>query len=339
MALGVRLRDAHLSLAAMQELTQLAEDKGYDSVWLPESMGREAITELTVLALSSRRIRVGTGIVPVFARLPTVAAAAIATAAQVAPGRVILGLGIGHQHALESGHGVAFSRPLQHVREFTAIARRVLCEGEVTFAGEIYRIARYRLDVLPPQPVPIFVAALRPQMLRLAGAIADGVLLNWVPLAYLPQAVQHIREGAAAAGRSPAEIQVAGYLRTCVTDTPEAVEQATRVQLARYGSMVYYQRYFASIGFADEAAAMAQAWQRGDADAAARAVTRSMIQALTVYGPAEACRERLQAYREAGLQLPVIAPFPVGEPIQETFRRTMVGCALSGGIQGSGLES
>ena len=98
-ALGVRIRDSHLTVADMRGLVTLAENQGYDSVWLPESMGREALAELTSLVLCSQRIRIGTGIVPVFARLPTIAAAAAATAATLAPGRVILGLGIGHRPA------------------------------------------------------------------------------------------------------------------------------------------------------------------------------------------------------------------------------------------------
>jgi probable F420-dependent oxidoreductase len=325
-AIGVRLRDSRLGLADMRQLVGLAERLGYDSVWLPESMGREALTELTALVLSSERIRIGTGIVPVFARLPTSAAAAAATAATLAPGRVILGLGIGHQSALENGHGVRFYRPLQHTREFATIARRLLREGKVSYDGEVYTIKHYQLETPPPQPVPVYLAALRPQMLRLAGAVADGVLMNWATLEYVPQAIAYVREGAEAAGRSPDDVRIACYLRTCVTDAPEVVERATREQLARYGSMVYYRRYFAGIGFETEAEALAHAWERGDRDAAVDAVTEPMIRAVTIYGSAEECRQRLQAYRDAGLQLPVIAPFPIGEPIRETFARTIEAC-------------
>jgi alkanesulfonate monooxygenase SsuD/methylene tetrahydromethanopterin reductase-like flavin-dependent oxidoreductase (luciferase family) len=325
--LGVRIRDPHLDLWAMRELTQLAERHGYDSMWLPESPGREVFTELTALVLGSERIRIGTGIVPVFARLPTVAAAAMTTAATLAPGRVILGVGIGHKPAMEQGHGVTFYRPFQHTRGFATIARQLLSEGQISYDGEIYPIRHFQLDAPPPQPVPVYLAALRPQMLRLAGEIADGVLMNWATLDYMPQAIAAIRQGAEAAGRNPDEIGIACYLRTCVTQTPEVVEQACREQLARYGSMTYYQNYFRSIGFADEADVMAQAWKQSDRNAAVAAVTLPMIRATTIYGSPEACRERLQAYRDAGLQQPIIAPFPIGEPIWETFRRTIAGCA------------
>jgi probable F420-dependent oxidoreductase len=326
-ALGVRVRDSQLSVAQMRDLVRLAERQGYDSVWLPESMGRDAFTELTALVLAGERIRVGTGIVPVFARLPTVAAAAMATAATLAPGRVILGLGIGHQRALEEGHGVQFSQPLQHVREFAIIARHLLRDGKVSYRGDIYTVKHFQLDAPPPQPVPVYLAALRPQMLRLAGAVADGVLMNWATPDYIPQAIEYIRQGAEAAGRSRHDVHMACYLRTCVTDRPEMVEQASREQIARYGSMVYYRRYFASIGFVAEADALERAWQRGDGAAAIDAVSQSMIRALTIYGSAAECRQRLQAYCDAGLQLPIIAPFPIGEPIQETFVRTIEGCA------------
>lgn len=326
--IGVRIRDNGLTLADMRDLVNLAEGKGYDSVWLPESMGRDALGEMTALLAMSQRIRIGTGIVPVYARLPTIAAAAIATAANVAPGRAILGLGIGHQSALEDGHGVAFSQPLQHVKEFATIVRRLLSEGQIRFAGDLYRIKHYQLEAPPSQPAPVYVAALRPRMLRLAGAVADGVLMNWVSIDYIPQAIAYIREGAEAAGRSLNDLTIASYLRTCVTDQPEIVEQATRQQLARYASRVYYERFFASIGFPDEAAAIAQAWQRGDREAAVNAVTEPMIKAVTIYGTADECRRRLQAYRDAGLQLPIIAPFPIGEPIRQTFARSVEGCAV-----------
>lgn len=327
-ALGVRIRDNGLALSDMRDLVNLAEEKGYDSVWLPESMGRDALGELTALLAMSQRIRIGTGIVPVYARLPTIAAAAIATAANIAPGRAMLGLGIGHQSALEDGHGVPFSQPLQHVKEFATIVRRLLADGQVNYTGQIYRIKHYQLEAPPPQPVPVYVAALRPHMLRLAGAVADGVLMNWVSLDYVPQAIAYIREGAQAAGRSLNDLTIASYLRTCVTDNPEIVEQATRQQLARYASRVYYERFFASIGFPDEAAAIAQAWQRGDREAAVSAVTDPMIKAVTIYGTADECRQRLQAYRDAGLQLPIIAPFPIGEAIRQTFARSIAGCAV-----------
>ena len=326
--LGVRIRDNGLALSDMRDLVNLAEGKGYDSAWLPESMGRDALGELTALLAMSQRIRIGTGIVPVYARLPTIAAAAISTAANVAPGRPILGLGIGHQSALQDGHGIPFSKPLQHVREFATIVRKLLHDGQVSYAGDVYNIKHFQLEAPPPQPPPIYIAALRPRMLRLAGAVADGVLMNWVSLDYVSQAIAHIREGAEAAGRSLDDITIASYLRTCVTDTPEIVEQATRQQLARYASRVYYERFFASIGFPAEATAIAQAWQRGDSEAAVNAVTDPMIKAVTIYGSADDCRQRLQAYRDAGLQLPIIAPFPIGEPIKKTFARTIEGCAV-----------
>jgi alkanesulfonate monooxygenase SsuD/methylene tetrahydromethanopterin reductase-like flavin-dependent oxidoreductase (luciferase family) len=250
----------------------------------------------------------------------------MATAATLAPGRVILGVGIGHKRAVEEGHGVQFSRPLQRVREFASIARRVLQDGQVSYRGEVYTIQHFQLDAPLPRPVPVYLAALRPQMLRLAGEIADGVLMNWATLDYLPQAIEYVRQGAEAAGRTLQDVQIACYLRTCVTDRPDIVERASREQIARYGTMVYYRRYFASIGFAAEADALERAWQRGDRVAATAAVSQSMLRALTIYGPAAECRRRLQAYREAGLQLPIIAPFPVGEPIQETFARTVEGC-------------
>jgi probable F420-dependent oxidoreductase len=330
-AIGVRIRDADLSLADMGRLATIAEEAGYQSAWLPESMGRDAIAELIALVGTTKRITIGTGIVPVFGRQPTLTAAAMATAAAIAPGRVILGVGIGHRDALVGGHGVAFSRPLAHTKEFVEIASRLLRGESVEHVGDIYRIGRFRVECTPSSPVPVYVAALRPAMLRMAGAVADGVLMNWATPDRIREATEHVRAGAREAGRSPDEVRIASYLRTCVSDDAERVERASREQIARYGSMVYYRNYFSEIGFAAEAEALEAAWAKGDAAGAVDVVDRRMIQALTIYGSAAECRERLEAYRAAGLDLPIIAPFPIGEPIVETFERTIAGCAPATG--------
>ncbi len=326
-AIGVRIRDADLSLADMCRLASTAEEAGYQSAWLPETMGRDAIAELVALVGATKRLTVGTGIVPVFGRQPTLTAAAMATAAAVAPGRVILGVGIGHRDALVGGHGIEFSRPFAHTREFVEITRQLLRGESVENVGDIYRIERFRVDCTPSSPVPVYIAALRPAMLRMAGAIADGVLMNWATPDRIRESIEHIQAGAREAGRSPDEIRIASYLRTCVSDDTERVEQACRTQIARYGSMVYYRNYFSEIGFAAEAEALEAAWAKGDAAGAADVVDRRMIQALTIYGTAAECRARLETYRDAGLDLPIIAPFPIGEPIAETFERTIAGCA------------
>jgi alkanesulfonate monooxygenase SsuD/methylene tetrahydromethanopterin reductase-like flavin-dependent oxidoreductase (luciferase family) len=328
-AIGVRIRDADLSLAAMRDLVGVAERAGYDSAWLPEGIGRDSIAELIALLSAGQRITLATGIVPVFAREPTLTSAAMATAAALAPGRVILGVGIGHKNSLVAGHGVAFSRPLKRTREFTEIARRLLAGESLAYAGDIFNIARFQVDCTPSVAVPVYVAALRPAMLRMAGAVADGVLLNWATPQRIREAIEHVHAGARAAGRAPQEVRIACYLRTCVSDDSERIEAASREQIARYGSMLYYRNYFAEIGFAAEASALEAAWSKGDAAAAAQVVDRRMIQALTIYGSAEQCRERLAVYRSAGLDLPIIAPFPIGEPIAQTFARTIAGCALA----------
>ena len=326
-AIGVRIRDADLSLAAMRDLVGAAERAGYESAWLPEGIGRDSIAELIALLGAGEKIRLATGIVPVFAREPTLTSAAMATAAAVAPGRVILGVGIGHRDSLVAGHGITFSRPLARTREFTEIARRLLRGESLEYAGEVFNIARFKVDCTPSVAVPVYIAALRPAMLRMAGAVADGVLLNWATPQRIREAIEHVHAGARAAGRAPREVRIACYLRTCVSDDNERVEAASREQIARYGSLVYYRNYFAEIGFEREALALAKAWNRGDAKAAAQVVDQRMIRALTIYGSAAQCRERLARYRQAGLDLPIIAPFPIGEPIVQTFARTIAGCA------------
>jgi alkanesulfonate monooxygenase SsuD/methylene tetrahydromethanopterin reductase-like flavin-dependent oxidoreductase (luciferase family) len=180
----------------MHELVGIAEQASYESVWLPEGLGRDSVAELIALLGAGDRITLATGIVPVFAREPTLTSAAVATAAALAPGRVILGVGIGHRDSLVAGHGIKFSRPLTRTREFTEIARRLLRGEGVEYAGDVFNISRFRVDCKPAIPVPVYVAALRPAMLRMAGAVAEGVLLNWATPERIREAIEHVYEGA-----------------------------------------------------------------------------------------------------------------------------------------------
>ncbi|MCE2463330.1 MAG: LLM class flavin-dependent oxidoreductase, partial [Dehalococcoidia bacterium] len=171
--------------------------------------------------------------------------------------------------------------------------------------------------------VPIYLAALGPKMIELAGETADGVLLNWASPDYLRQARDHIRRGAEKAGRNPEDIDVACYLRTAVVDDLERVKPELRGQIARYFRMPYYRDYFRQMGFEEETAAVSQALARSDTATAAAAISDEMQSELGIFGTAEECRQRIEHLRSLGLRQPVIAPFMVGDDANESFRATI----------------
>ena len=322
--LGVRLDiNPQISFQENRELASLAEKSGYETVWVPEGGGRDALTQLTAIAMTTQHLKLGTGIMPVFSRTPMLTAMSAAGLAAVSNGRFILGLGVGHRPAVESGHGVSFSRPLARLRETITIVRRLLRGESVTHQGRVFRVHDAGLgEAAPAEPVSIYIAALGPRMLELGGEVADGVLLNWTASEYLREAVEHVRRGAAKAGRDPSEIEIAGYVRVAVVDDVTAARASLQRQIARYAGMSYYRNFFDGTGFQAEMAAAQQALERGDAETAYSAITPEMQDQVAVVGTAEHCRTELEKRRSLGLQQPVVAPFAVGDS-RTSYRQTI----------------
>ena len=322
--LGVRLDPG--ALLTPQEtlgLAALAEERGYETFWIPEG-GTNALVQLTAIATATSRIKLGTGILPIFSRTPTLLAMSAGGLDAISRQRFILGLGVGHQGAVENGHGVSFRRPMTRIRETVEIVRRLLRGESVTYEGRVFKLRDSSLSFTPARPnVPIYLAALGPKMIELAGEVADGVLLNWASPTYLRQANAHIRRGAERAGRNPEDIDVACYLRTAVVDDLERVKPELQGQIARYFRMPYYRDYFEQMGYKEETATVSQALAQGDTATAAAAISDEMQSELGIFGSAEQCRQRIEHLRSLGLKQPVIAPFMVGDDANKSFRTTI----------------
>ena len=321
---GVRFEnDPSLTLQDLQELGQLAEELGYETVWAPEGGGRDSLTALATIALKTQRVRLGTGILPIYARTATNTAMGAAGMAAVSGGRFILGLGVGHRPTVEGRDGVPFRRPMSRLRETIRITRGLLSGETVAHKGHHFNISSASLGAAAPnERVPIYIAALGPQMLEMAGEMADGVLMNWTAESFIPQAVEHIKRGARMAGRDISEIDIAGYVRVAAGGDEEAVRASLRSQVARYASNTFYRNFFAETGFGNEMAEAAEALAAGDMARASEAITQEMQDQVAVIGTPEECRAALERRRAAGLQLPVVAPFDLGDN-KESHRHTI----------------
>ena len=328
--LDIRLElGPQMSSQEHRELASLAEDLGYETLWMPEGAGRDALTQLASVAMTTQRLKLATGILPVFARTPMLTAMSATGLAAVSQGRFILGLGVGHRPVTEHGHGVAFRRPLARLRETVTIVRRLLRGERVTHQGRVFSLQDAGLGAsAPDQPPPVFIAALGPAMLELAGEIADGVLLNWTAAERLADSVERVRQGAAKAGRDPSEIAIAGYVRVAVGDDVAQARASLQRQIAVYAGMSYYRSFFDNAGFQDEMAAVDRALERGDREAAYNAITPEMQDQVAVVGTAEQCRTELERRRSLGLEVPVVAPFPVG-PGFGSYRETLQAMAAT----------
>ena len=320
--IAVRLEnDPHLTSQDSRELATLAESRGYESVWVPEGAGRDSLTQLTYLAAHTDRIKLATGILPIYYRTPMLTAMSAAGLGALSQGRFVLGLGVGHRPAVEGVHGVSFRRPLARMRETITLVRDLLRGERVSQAGRVFNVDNAHLGrAAPADKVSIYVAALGPQMLELTGELADGVLLNWTASRYLERAVQRLRRGAEKAGRDPAEIDIAGYVRVAVADDQEEARASLRLQIARYASNPFYRNFFRDTGFEPEMSAAEAAMQRGDISEAAAAISREMQDQVAVVGSPEDCRAQIEKRRSLGLSLPVVAPFTVDEPKESYLR-------------------
>ena len=318
-----------LTATEIAECAERAEGLGYESAWVAEGHGGDQFAILAACALKTRRIRLGTAISSVFVRTAPTIAMSAATVDELSGGRFVLGLGSSHRVQVGPEHGVEYARPLDRVRDTVAVVRTLLREGEVRHAGETLRIEDFKLWFRPRRPdVPVYLSALFPKMLELCGEISDGVILTRSTLATAAAARDRIAAGAARAGRAPDAIEITSLLPTSVAPDRETALAAARPGLAFYaGFFPRYNRLLAESGFAAEAAAVANAWAAGDTASAARAVTDEMIAATGVAGTPAECRDRLGAYRESGLDLPIISPFARGDDAKERFLAAIEACA------------
>jgi 5,10-methylenetetrahydromethanopterin reductase len=299
-----------LAPSEIVECVKLAETLGYESAWVAEGHGGDQFAVLGACAVATRQIRLGTSISSVFVRsAPTIGMAA-ATVDALADGRFILGLGGSHRVQVEPEHGIPFVQPTARLRDTVAIVRALVRDGLVSYRGATITIERFDLWFRPRRPqIPIYVAALFPTMLEIAGELADGVLLTWPTARTIARAVEHVAIGARRAGRAATAVDVASLIPCAVATTAAAARDALRPAVGLYaGFFPRYNRLLAEAGFGDAVRDIKEAFDRGGRDAAAAKVPDELIDAVALAGTPATCRERIEGYRRAGLRLPIVSP-------------------------------
>jgi F420-dependent oxidoreductase-like protein len=310
MKLGLILPyDGGLTFAEGLELTHRAEAMGFDSVWVPEAWGTDAISILGGLAARTQRIRLGTGIVNVFSRSPALLAQTAATLDLISDGRFILGLGTSGHRVVAGWHGVPFDRPVQRMRETVAIVRQILRQERLRFNGEVFQLQQgLKLLARPLKAeVPIFLATLTPAGLRLTGEVADG----WIPTLFSPDHMDvfrpHLEAGARASGRSLDSLEIAPHVEVIVDDDRSRARDALRPWAALYlGGMGskqknFYNQLVQRYGFREQAEAIQDLYLAGKKLEAIRMVPDDLIDSIAIAGPEGLVRERLAHWEAAGV--------------------------------------
>jgi alkanesulfonate monooxygenase SsuD/methylene tetrahydromethanopterin reductase-like flavin-dependent oxidoreductase (luciferase family) len=315
--IAFRLRDDHLPFPVLQELARLTEERGCDTIFCPEGGGRDVFLTLAAYANATKRARLSPGIASIYTRTPGVLAASGATLDQLSDGRAIIGLGTGHAQGLLSGHGMTLDRPLARMRDYVLLIRAVLRGDTEMPRTKTLEISRLRLGTDTRADLPIYIAALGPKMCRLAGEVADGVILNWATPAYASEAVAQVREGAERAGRDPLSVDIAMYLRVAPT-VDEATRKALAADIASYAQLPFYRAMMDDEGFTEATKAIVAAG-RDNPEQAGRAVPEAMIDALTVSGR-QAVQASVAEYHGLGVTLPVLAPLTTRADTFETWK-------------------
>lgn len=298
-----------------------ADEAGFDLVVVPEAWGREAFTLLGHLAAKTRRVRLGTGIVNVYSRSPALIAMAAATLDEVSGGRAVLGLGASGAKVVQGFHGASMDRPLLRLREVTEAVRSLLRRERSGYQGELVKIdPGFALRMTAPRgDVPIFHASLTPAAIRQAAQVADGWFPFLYPLDAFARDVAVVRDTLARAGRDPASFTIAPFVPALVTDDVGAARFAVKRHVAFYvgGMGRFYREMFARHGYATAMEEVRREWEAGHRDGSANAVPDELVDQVAACGPAERVRARVETFRAAGADLPLIF-LPLGSTLEMT---------------------
>jgi F420-dependent oxidoreductase-like protein len=305
-------------LAVVQE----AERLGYDSVWSAEAYGSDAATVLAWLAAQTEKIKLGSAIFQMPGRSAAMTAMTAATLDQISGGRMLLGIGSSGPQVAEGWHGQRFARQLQRTREYVAVVRMALARERVDFHGETLELPLpdgpgkpLKLMIAPVQEkIPIYLAAIGPKNTALAGEIADG----WIPTFFSPEYVSDFRklleEGAGKSGRSLDGFDIAPTVNVYVSDDREMARNLMRPVLALYiGGMGsrdqnFYNRLVQRYGFEDDAAKIQDLYLSGKKEEAGTAIPDALIDMVSLCGPRDVVRDRLAAFRDAGVGTLMVTP-------------------------------
>jgi probable F420-dependent oxidoreductase len=303
--------------AQRDRIVELA-DLGYTDVWSAEANGHDAFTPLTLASVWAPSLRLGTAIVPAFTRGPACLAQSIGSLAQAAPGRVALGVGTSSDVIVGRWNGIPFEKPYQRVRDTVAFLRAALAGEKVSEDYETFAVKGFKLGALPPEPVPILIAALREGMLKLAGRAGDGAIINWLSAEDVKRVAPVVRNAAAAAGRPAPEI----CARIFVAPTADAdtVRAMGKFAIAAYLTVPVYAAFHDWLGRGDELAGLWAKWKEGDRKGALAEIPDRLVDDLIVHGDADACHEHLRRYIDNGVTTLALAPLPFGFDVAQACR-------------------
>ncbi len=327
--LGVHLSQ-QLPVEKVVAVAQMADAFGYQRFFFSDHLARDPFAILTACALKTQRVSVGPAVMPLFARHPVAAAIGAATLDHISGGRFVFGIGTSHPEMITSRLGIPWHKPVGHLREYVEIVRALHRGGAVSYQGEHYQVD-YQLPFPPSRPTPIYLGPSRPRMFELSGQLADGVVLNWGSPDYLAGRLKELYAAAGDAGREPSAVEIGCSLWCAVT---AAADETAQVRDRFRGMMGFFVRFgtyrqrFGELGFQDEMEAAAAALERGEP--VPPLIPDALLDVISVLGDVDFCRNRLEEYRRAGIELPLVVPLTTPDGDLDPIRRTLAALSPAG---------
>lgn len=315
--LGVSFYPHGLSYTEVAALGKLAEDHGFDSAFVVEGgVNNDAMAMAQAMAMTTRRIIIGTGIANLYLRHPAMLGASAVAIDELSDGRFILGIGVNNPAMIEA-LGITWRNPREALRDTTHWLRQVFAGGTAPGMRAPFRGARH--------PIPIHLAGVALETAALAGEIADGLMCYLAAPERFTQLVERAQHGAQQANRQPQDVTISLLIPAFVADDLEAARQAARQFLSFYASLPLYTKMFRRSGFQAEMEGIAQAQAQKNSAAVTACISERLIDAVCLVGPRSRCQERLAAFREAGVSYPVLAPQAVQTDHATAIRRFVEG--------------
>jgi 5,10-methylenetetrahydromethanopterin reductase len=322
------MQDKH-AIAYELEMARYAEARGFEAIWQADTrLARDCVVLMSAFLATTQRLKIGSGILPIWTRNPAVIAATWSTMYEMAPGRVMLGLGAWWE-PIAARVGVQRVRPLRAMRENVEAIRQLFTMEEVTYQGEFVQLDRVKLDVVfgdtSPRQIPIYIGATGPKMLQLAGEICEGVVLNYVvSVDYIKQAIEQVRIGAERAGKTLSDVDLPELIVCCLSDEDPAAAMAEGKKLVAY-YLATEPHIMKASGVSEDLLQRVQSvmgWPATDEDydKAARVIPDDVVRNLMAVGTSKECVAKVQEYVDAGVTCPILYPMMDDiRPVIEAF--------------------
>ena len=301
-----------LSVNQVLGCSEILSKTSVDTIWIPETWGMENFSMLSAVSNKTTQ-KIGSSIINIYSRSPSVIAMGAATVDALSDGRLILGLGTSSLPIVETFHGYKFEKPVQRMKEYVEIIRLILSGKEVNYTGKIFNLKNFTLLIKPKrESIPIYLAAINQKMVDLTWSIGDGVIFYLRPLNEMKETITKMQ--------SKKKIDVTCQIITCVAeDSDIAIDRAKRT-LAFYVSVgTIYREFLAKNGFENETSSIFDEFKKSGFESNHELVSDSMLQSLCIVGNPDECKKQLQNFYETGVDLPIIQFNPVGDT-SESFK-------------------